>query len=390
MQQTQKLESLGVLAGGVAHDFNNLLMVILGNTELALARTPSEAPARGFIESVETAAHRAADLTNQMLAYSGKGRFIIEGVNLSQLVGEMGHLLGTVVAKNAEVRYELASDLPLVQADATQVRQVVMNLITNASDAIGAGPGTITIATRSVSIAAGTPLSGFFDHSLQPGRYVVVEVADTGSGMDQATLARIFDPFFTTKHTGRGLGLASVLGIVQGHGGGIRVDSRPGEGTAFSVLLPASPDAAGLQPAPDPARPPAEAAAGAPRLVLVVDDEESVRATAQAMLQDHGFAVVAAADGVEGVELFQSRHAELAAVLLDMSMPRMGGEEAFRLMRAVDPSVPVLLMSGYDESEAVGRFTGTGLAGFIRKPYRISALIDRLREAIAARQGTRR
>jgi CheY-like chemotaxis protein len=380
-----------VLAGGVAHDFNNLLMVIIGNTELALAKTPAGAPARAFLENVDTAAQRAANLTNQMLAYSGKGRFVIEPVNLSTLVEEMGQLLGTVVAKNAVVRYRLDPALPPVLADATQVRQVVMNLITNASDAIGHDPGTITISTEAVVIDADAPVSGFLDHRLRAGTYAAVEVADTGGGMHQATLARIFDPFFTTKSTGRGLGLASVLGIVQGHGGGIRVDSRPGQGTTFSVLLPASAEAVRAEEtvraeeAAVAATPPGQGAGAGHPVALVVDDEQSVRTTARAMLEDDGYRVIDGVDGVEGVELFRAHHAGLAVVLLDMSMPRMGGEEAFRQMQAIDPSVPVVLMSGYDETEAVGHFTGKGLAGFIRKPYRMRALIDKIREAAAAR-----
>jgi nitrogen-specific signal transduction histidine kinase/CheY-like chemotaxis protein len=382
MQQTQKLESLGVLAGGIAHDFNNLLMVILGNTDLAFAKTPPESPLRPLLANIETTAQRAADLTNQMLAYSGKGRFTVEPINLSRLVAEMGHLLATVISKRAVVAYHLEPGLPHVEADATQIRQVVMNLITNASDALGGEEGTISVATRVAEIAHGAPEPGVLDHHLPPGLYAAVEVSDSGCGMDDETLARIFDPFFTTKQAGRGLGLASVLGIVRGHRGGIRVQSGPGRGTTFSVLLPVAPRAPAAdddgEERPAAARPP-----DAPRSrVLVVDDEGDVRRTAQAMLEEVGFEVVAAADGAEGVEVFLAQRGRLGAVLLDMTMPRMGGEEAFRQMHRIDPSVPVILMSGFDEQEAVARLEGRGLAGFIRKPYRLQALVAKLREAI--------
>ena len=241
MQQAQKLESLGVLAGGIAHDFNNLLMVILGNADLALSKSSAESPVRGFISNIDTAAQRAADLANQMLAYSGKGRFLIEPINLSRLVEEMGHLLASVISKRAAVRYRLADDLPAVQADATQLRQVVMNLITNASDAIGDREGVISIATGVVEIGPPGSAARASGPPLPPGTYAFLEVSDTGSGMDPATQALIFDPFYTTKQTGRGLGLASVLGIVRGHHGEIRVSSKPGQGTTFTVLLPAAP-----------------------------------------------------------------------------------------------------------------------------------------------------
>jgi nitrogen-specific signal transduction histidine kinase/ActR/RegA family two-component response regulator len=384
MQQSQKLESLGVLAGGIAHDFNNLLMVILGNADLALSKSAPESPVRGFIINIDMAAQRAADLANQMLAYSGKGRFLIEPINLSRLVEEMGHLLASVISKRAAVRYRLARDLPSVQADATQIRQVVMNLITNAADAIGEREGVISVATGIVEIAAPKTEPRSSGPPLPQGTYAFLEVADTGSGMDPATRARIFDPFYTTKQTGRGLGLASVLGIIRGHHGEIQVSSTPGQGTTFTVLLPTAP---GMAPA-------GAAAAGAPapepgsaenrRVILLVDDEEHVRRTTQDMLEESGFTVVTAADGAEGVEVFRSQAARLSAVVLDMNMPRMDGAEAFRRMRQIAPAVPVILTSGLDEQDAVGEFTAAGLAGFIQKPYRMKALLRKIEAAIAA------
>jgi CheY-like chemotaxis protein len=287
-----------------------------------------------------------------------------------------------VISKRAVVAYHLDPALPAVEADATQIRQVVMNLITNASDALGEGEGTITIATRQEEIAGGEPAGGILDRPLAPGRYALVEVRDTGCGMDEGTFGRIFDPFFTTKQAGRGLGLASVLGIVRGHRGGIRVASGPGRGTTFAVLLPVAspaPEHGAIDRAPAAAKP-----SGAPRKrVLVVDDEENVRRTARAMLEASGLEVVTAADGAEAVESFRTSATRFDAVLLDLTMPRMSGEKTFHELRRIDPGVPVLLMSGFDEQEAVARLEGRGLAGFIQKPYRLQALLGKLREVIA-------
>jgi len=385
MQQTQKLESLGVLAGGIAHDFNNLLMVIIGNADLALSRSSAESPVREFIRNIDVAAQRASDLANQMLAYSGRGRFLIERINLSRLVEEMGHLLASVISKRAEVRYRLASDLPPVQADATQLRQVVMNLITNASDAIGDEEGVITVATGLVETGAAGAAAHSSGPPLPPGSYVFLAVTDTGKGMDQATQALIFDPFYTTKQTGRGLGLASVLGIVRGHQGEIRVSSTPGQGTSFTVLLPAAPALPAEVAVADN-----KAAGAGPadcrQTILIVDDEEQVRLTTQVMLEESGFTVLAAVDGVEGVELFRENAPHLCAVLLDMNMPRLDGAEAFRQMHRIEPAVPVILTSGLDEQDSVGEFTAAGLASFIQKPFRMKALLLKIEAALAARQ----
>ena len=385
--QAQKLESLGILAGGIAHDFNNLLMGILGNTDLALAKTTPESPARPFLKSVDKAAQRAADLTNQMLAYSGKGRFVVEPIDLSRVVEEIGHLLGTVVSKRATIRYRLSPTLPPVEADATQIRQVVMNLITNASDALGDNEGVITVTTGVTDADSAYLESVFLNEALPAGRYVHLDVSDTGAGMDNATQARIFDPFFTTKHTGRGLGLAAVLGIIRGHRGAIKIYSEPGQGTTIKMLLPAleSPDGT-------PASAPAgravmtESVPGERGTILVVDDEETVRETTRAMLEECGYTVLTAVDGREGVEVFRSHPGAITAVVLDMTMPRMNGEEAFREMRRCDEGVPVILSSGFNEQDAVNRFTGKGLAGFIQKPYRMQSLAEKLRAALAARK----
>ena len=379
IQKTQKLESLGVLAGGIAHDFNNLLMGILGNADLALLRMPPESPGRPNVQAIDTAAQRAADLTNQLLAYSGAGRFVVERVDLNRLVEETAGLLRTVISKKVVLRFALAPDLPPVEADATQIRQVVMNLITNASEAIEDRNGMVTVSTG-VLEADRAYLSGtYLDESLPEGRYVYLEVSDTGCGMDEETRARIFDPFFTTKFTGRGLGLAAVLGIVRGHGGAIKVYSEPGRGTSVKVLLP---EALGsIRESPEGPGSGRETWRGR-GLVLVVDDDAPVRQVAAMMLEDAGFRVLQAADGREGVELFRSYAEEIAAVLLDLTMPRMSGEEAFREMRRIRPDVPVILSSGYNEQDATNRFAGKGIAGFIQKPYRSADLLAEIRKVL--------
>ncbi|HEY3490147.1 MAG TPA: ATP-binding protein [Candidatus Deferrimicrobiaceae bacterium] len=382
--QTQKLESLGILAGGIAHDFNNLLVSMLGNVDLAMNAVSAESPVRPYLQRIDAAATRAADLTNQMLAYSGKGRFVVEPINLSRLVEEMGHLLTTVISKRAHLKFNLAAPLPHVEADATQLRQVVMNLITNASDALDDSNGVITVTTGTIDVDRSYLAGNYLDEQLAPGGYAFVEVSDTGCGMDRETQARIFDPFFTTKHTGRGLGLAAALGIVRSHKGGLRVYSEPGRGTTFKVLFPAI-DGDGVAGSAGTERI-AQAKPAQPRpagTVLVADDEEAVRDVARMMLEGAGFTVLTAADGIDAVELFRKRQGDIAAVVLDMTMPRMGGEDAFRELRRIDPGVRVVLSSGYNEQETVNHFLGKGLAGFIQKPYRTKMLTEKVQEAIA-------
>ena len=376
IQQTQKLESLGILAGGIAHDFNNLLVAILGNAGLALMELPPESPARQTVQAIETAAQRAADLTRQMLAYSGKGKFVIEPLNLSRIVEEMAHLLEVSVSKRAVLKYHFAPDVPAIEGDATQVRQVIMNLITNASDAIGARSGVISISTGMQYADRAYLAESYLDSDLPEGDYVYIEVADSGEGMDDETRARIFDPFFTTKFTGRGLGLAAVLGIVRGHHAAIKVYSEPGRGTTFKVLFPAA--SSGSVPAPVPgASEPAPSDGRQRGTMLVVDDDETVRTVTRRILERAGFDVLLAADGIAALDIYRANPG-IVLVLLDMTMPRMDGEECFRELRHLDPLVRVVLTSGYNEQDATTRFVGKGLAGFIQKPYRPADLIERI------------
>jgi signal transduction histidine kinase/CheY-like chemotaxis protein len=375
---SQKLESLGVLAGGVAHDFNNLLMAIRGNLELALESLPPGAEARQSIQQAEQAAQRASDLTRQMLAYSGKGRFVVRDIRLSDVVSDCAELLRTSIPRT--IAFDLRCDAgdPPVKADPGQVEQVVMNLVTNAAEAIGSQPGTITLSTGTATFGA-EELSASRLEPATPGRFAWVEAVDTGCGMDEATLARMFEPFFTTKLMGRGLGLAALLGVVRGHHGAIFVESRGGVGTRVRVLFPVAEgasraDEAGGEP---PVERPATALP-AEETVLVVDDEETVRNVSARMVQALGLRVVTANDGEEAVRLVRERGDDVACVLLDLTMPRMDGRTAFERLRALRPDLPIVLCSGYDEQATVQQWTTQGPAGFIQKPYSLAVLRDAL------------
>jgi PAS domain S-box-containing protein len=377
VRHAQKLESLGVLAGGIAHDFNNLLTGVLGNLELSLMQVEPGAPAEQSIREARSSAERAADLSRQMLAYSGKGSFVIDAVNVNELVTEIGNLLEVSVSKNVALSYDLARDLPVVVADATQLHQVVLNLVTNASDSIGEGGGVVTLRTGVRQCDRSDLSASYLDDNLPEGPYLFIEVSDTGCGMDEQTLQRIFDPFFTTKFTGRGLGLASALGIVRGHSGAIKVDSAPGCGTTFTVLLPLGDCEPVIESKPqgDEVRGEAEGA------VLLVDDEDSVRDIGTRLLEQAGFEVVGAADGCQAVDYFRENSDSVACVLLDLTMPRMGGEETFRELKKIRSDVRVVLSSGFSEQEVASRFDGQGIVGFVQKPYRFEKLISEVQAA---------
>jgi two-component system cell cycle sensor histidine kinase/response regulator CckA len=360
--QVQKLESLGLLAGGIAHDFNNILTAVLGSASSALLSLPAGHPAAPDIQNVLTAARRAADLTRQMLAYSGKGQFEVRAVDLSRLVSELGSLLETTISKKVTLRLELADGLPAIEADVAQVQQVVMNLVINGAEAIGDQRGTVVVTTGVQDLDEATIARLPVGERVAPGRYVFVEVKDSGCGMDAPTQAKMFDPFFTTKFTGRGLGLAAVLGIMRSHRGAVKVQSTPGQGTVFNALFPAS-------SAEIPVAGTRATRFRGKGLALVIDDDAGVRAAARRILAMLGFEAIVAADGRAGAALFAERAREIAVVLLDMTMPEMNGEETFREIRRVRDDVPVILTSGYDEIEATRRFTSKGLAGFLQKPF---------------------
>lgn len=379
LQQAQKMESLGILAGGIAHDFNNILTSILGFADLAMEDIEATHQARGHISELVKGARRGAELTQQMLAYSGKGKFVVEPVNLQSLIADMGRLLQVSIPRSCGLHYHFAPTLPAIKADATQIRQVVLNLIINAAEAIGTEKsGIISVTTASIDCDEDYLRDLFPNESLQPGPYVCLEVADSGAGMDEDTRQRIFDPFFTTKDTGRGLGLSAILGIVLGHEGSIKVYSEPGSGSTFKLLFPALAETSDSTLAKTP---PANSWHGSGK-VLVVEDEDLVLALATQLFRRMGFEVITGTDGVEGVAAFREHHADLQLVFLDMNMPNMGGEEAYREMRRINPKVPTLLCSGYNEQTAVNRFAGKGLAGFIQKPYTYRTLSAVVKEAI--------
>ena len=378
LQQAAKMESLGVLAGGIAHDFNNLLTGMLGNASLAMMELPASSSAREYIEAIERTAQRAADLARQMLAYSGRGHFALREMDLSALVQDMVGLVEVSIPKKTLLRLHLADQLPAVKGDPTQIRQVVLNLLTNAADAVGDASGVITVRTGTMLCDRAYLSTMYFDEMLPDGEYAYIEVADSGCGMTASTLSRIFDPFFTTKPTGHGLGLAAVLGIVRGHRGAIKVYSEPGRGTTFKVLLPVTQDAATQEPAA--AQPVEEWKTSG--TILVVDDESSVLLVAKHILGRVGFEVLTASDGLEGVQVFSEKMDEIRVVLLDMTMPKMNGEEAFAEMRRLKPDACIVLTSGFSEVESARTLFGKGLAGFIPKPYRSQELLAKLREII--------
>ena len=370
--ETQKLESLGVLAGGIAHDFNNLLTGILGNSSLASLELAESSPIHDYLGQINQSSLRAADLCKQMLAYSGRGRFVVQKIDLNRLVDETTHLLQVSISKHAMMQFNFAAGLPSIEADATQLRQVVMNLVINASEAIGAKSGVIGLTTGLVRADRAYLGGTFAAQDLAEGNYVTLEVSDNGCGMNAETLARIFDPFFSTKFTGRGLGLAAVLGIMRGHHGALKVYSEPGRGTTFKLLFPC---AAGVA---DPTRPVIQAKPSwrGQGKVLVVDDEETIRTTALRMLKVLGFESELASNGREAVEALRAKPGSYALVLLDLTMPVMDGEQAFTELRQVQPDLRVVLMSGYNRQEAVARFTGKGLASFLQKPFSMEALTE--------------
>jgi two-component system cell cycle sensor histidine kinase/response regulator CckA len=381
MQETQKLESLGVLAGGIAHDFNNLLVSVLTNAELALRALSDKAHDGGASERVtdiRNAALHAAELTNQMLAYSGRGHFDVRPVSLTELVLDMTHLLGASLSKKAQVKYELMPELPAVQADISQLRQVIMNLITNASDALGDRAGVIQVRTGTEQVRA-TLADLYGPLPLAPATYAFLEVADDGCGMSEETRDRLFEPFFTTKFTGRGLGLSAAQGIVRGHGGGIVLRTAVGRGTTIKVLLPCTETP--TRPALSQPSEPVSSWTGS-GLVLMVDDDPRVRAVTELLLRDLGFDVLAAASGRDAIREFELHADEICVVLLDVTMPDLSGDQVLDELRRRRADLKVLLCSGYAEEEMQERFSSRDMASFLQKPYTRNALGARLRQLI--------
>ena len=374
----QKLESIGVLAGGIAHDFNNLLGSIVADSELALSDLDSGFSLREGVERIHAVALRAGEIVRELLAYAGKDVAVFEAVDFSLLVGEMLHLLKLSVTKRAILKVNLPENLPAIKANSGQIRQVVMNLVTNASDALGQEDGVITVSMAGVRIEPGSSLGREFD--LPEGDYLRLEVTDTGCGMTPEVKARIFDPFFTTKFTGRGLGLAAVQGIIRSHGGAIDVVSEPGRGTRFDVLLPSIGQPV-RQASPIPAAVSDGHAVGAVGTVLIVEDEQSLRVPVSRMLRKKGYTVLEVGDGLAALELFRANQASIDVVLLDMTLPGMSGPEVYLELQRSQPGVKVILTTAYGQETVTTSFAGHPSWAFIRKPYQIADLSNLLRKA---------
>lgn len=370
----QKLESLGVLSGGIAHDFNNLLQALLGNLGLALIKLPGESAARKNIDQAIKAGEKAAQLTGMMLAYSGKGVFLIKRLNLSKLVEENAAILEAAIPKNITLEQRLDNSLPDIRADAGQLQQVIMNLITNAAESIGDQGGKISFSTGVKEFDQKTLENSRLEEKLPEGRYIWMEVRDSGCGMDADTVQKLFDPFFTTKFTGRGLGMSAVLGIIRAHKGAFLVESKPGIGTNIKVLFPLIEDQITTPVLISEARESLEEEVGNMVRILVVDDEEMIRSVSFAMLEDLGYKAMLAATGKEAIDLFKSQPGGIDLVLLDQVMPDMDGVAVCRELRKIKPDIKVLLSSGFSQQEVSERFSGLELSGILPKPYNIENL----------------
>ena len=375
LHQAAKMEALGVLAGGVAHDFNNMLVTVLGNAEIAMTTVPKDGETQKMLKDIVTASKSATELCNQMLAYAGRGAMTTQSLECNEVIKELGGLLQVAISKKASLEYEL-SDAPLiVEGDKSQLGQVFMNLITNASDALTSESGQVRISTG-FSDYDTTELEAYqIGNAQTAGRYVWLKVSDTGCGMDTETQEKIFDPFFTTKFTGRGLGMAAVRGIVLRHKGHIQIVTEPGKGTTFTVLLPSTMpqnegDNLDRTVAPE----------GKTKRVLIVDDEPQVRKTLDRLLRLSGFEVVLAKGGREAIDLYRTEKESIDCILLDLSMPDLDGEETFRELKKISPEVRVVLNSGYAEQDILNRIKGAGFAGLLHKPTPMGVLIETLQE----------
>ncbi len=380
VEHTQRLESLGVLAGGIAHDFNNILTAILGNAAMAehkVLTNPQDT--QKHLANIVSSSERAAELCKQMLAYSGKGKFVVKALDISAMVEQITRLLEVTIAKNIRIEYQLDEGLPAVEVDAAQIQQVIMNLVMNASDAIGDKTGLISIKTGLMHVDQSYLATTWLSDNLSAGEYVYLEISDTGCGMEQTVQDKLFEPFFTTKFTGHGLGMSAVLGIVRGHQGTIRVSSLPEQGTTFKVLLPVSDKPVQADTSLSDKINNDEAGTGT---ILVVDDEAAIRDITSQLLQDIGYTTLTAVDGADGIETYRQYQQDIVAVILDMAMPNVDGKTCFTRLQSINPDVKVLLTSGYDELESTTRFAGQGLAGFIQKPYQPETLKARLQSIL--------
>ena len=376
-QESQKMAGLGLLASGIAHDFNNLMTVVLGNAELALLECGGTDD--GVLDEIKRTTLRAAELANQMLVYTGKTTLVVSSINLSSVVREMGALLDVSISKKVKIEYCLSNDIPMVRGDVSQIRQVAMNLITNASEAIGDREGVIAISIHEVYLRPGELRDVFPVGSSPEGAYVRLEVSDTGSGMDEKTRQKIFNPLFTTKVSGRGLGLASLLNAVERHNGAVEVQSEPGRGTVFRIYFPVE-----KQVQDDDS----DLITGEHTdwhgfgTALIADDEEAILDITSSLLQRMGFRVLTAANGLKAVDLYTEYADDITFLLMDVNMPGLNGQEAVMRIRHINPKVPVLFMSGYPRGEVMARFEHIPHTGFIKKPFQNAGLVGAVRSVV--------
>ncbi|MFZ4620735.1 MAG: PAS domain S-box protein [Bacteroidota bacterium] len=379
LRQAQKLESIGTLAGGIAHDFNNLMNAVLGQSALALQKLSKENPAAANIQKAIKASERVADLTKQLLAYSGRGKFVIDEIDLNMLVKENVQILGVSIPKTAKLLYELASPSLKFRGDISQIQQVIMNLIINAGEAMDPNPGTIIVRTGMIEIEQqNNEYSKYTTAPLAPGSYVMLQVKDSGCGISEETLTRIFDPFFTTKFTGRGLGLAAVLGIIKGHKGGLRIESEVGKGTLFEIIFPL---VAASQTNEVPEKK-VVSVDGSGITILAIDDEAAVIELLEDVLCEINFTLISALDPLEGIEIYRRDHQKISLVVLDYSMPNMDGKATFEELLKINKDVKVLLCSGYSEEETLSVFGADRPTGYFQKPYKPDAFVQKVAEII--------
>jgi len=383
LRQAQKMEAVGRLTGGIAHDFNNLLTGIMGNAGLArraLSGGRNERAA-ALIKDVLAASERAADLTRQLLAYAGKGRFVVAPVDLCKLVHEVSSLIRTSLSKKITLVLDVPDTCPPVEADRVQLQQLIMNLVINGGEAIGEDPGTLTVRVRTEHFTERRERPRTEGFPIVTGEYVRIDVTDTGAGMDEETRRRIFEPFFTTKFLGRGLGLSAALGIVRSHRGAISVRSGEGQGTSFTVLLPVC---AGSQRSERiSGQIDIERELRGAGTILVADDEEGIRSLVASVLADAGYTVVLARDGREAIERLRSLKDEVRLILLDLTMPELGGAEAATELRQIQPDTPIIAMSGYGDLEVLQQFSQAGVDEYLPKPFTPDELAAKVRDLLS-------
>jgi len=367
--EAQKLESIGVLAGGIAHDFNNLLTGILGNLSLAMVGMEPDDALRPMLDIAERSSIKAAALVSQLLAYAGKGANRVSEFDLSQLVSEILPLIELAIPRTVRMELDLPAGLPWIEADASEIQQIIMNLAINGAEAVGEAVGTVRVSTGAAYSVAGG--------ERQPCVYL--QVRDSGCGMDEATQKRIFDPFFTTKFTGRGLGLAAVSGIVRRLKGQIEVISAQGKGSTFRIVFPGIPARVAAPKAPG------KAVLAATGTMLVADDDPMVRSLVCAIVEPLGFSVLTAENGRAAVDLFRRNSEEITLVLMDLTMPVMGGLEASGLMHEIRPGTPIIISTGYGQADVQGPYSSV-VEGVLEKPYTVARLREKIAEVLAPRQ----